>query len=293
MNKRMALSYALIISLVSLSYSEDLKAYYERQKAEIAPTFKAPQLGSEISITLAAGQARTGILMKLTDTNVSIMTDAGSVVYKKTALHDSARAQLFSEDYADAEALKRTREYKQKLHIENIKEEQAGVHDGRISVSAKVEKESDKEVEEDEKDNEKTGNTTTTTTTTKTRTETQKFTSTISNNTTHPDTYTVEWYVYAKTLIAERSSLHDSGSEKISVGARKRERLDISAKPCTTTEVTVDRTSSNSSNSNDPKITKSGSESAGYLVLLKFGDTILDKKASSKSYLTNEWIEKL
>jgi hypothetical protein len=97
-------------------HGEDLKAYYEQQKAEIAPSFKAPQLGSEITISLAAGQKRTGILMKLNDSEVSLMTDAGSVHYKKSALHEISRASLFADDFAHAKAMERTREYKQQVH---------------------------------------------------------------------------------------------------------------------------------------------------------------------------------
>jgi hypothetical protein len=282
-----------IIMLAPPGHSEDLKAYYEQQKAELIPAFKAPQLGSELTLRLAAGQTRTGILMKLTDHDVSLMTDAGSVTYKKTALHESSRAQLFADDFAHIQALERTRAYKQKLHTEHLEKQQTGIHDGRISITSKVEKDSEKEVEEDEKENENTGDTLTTTTTTKTRTEIQKLAVTLSNNTTHPDIYTLEWYFYAKSLVAEQTSLHDSGTEKISVGAKQRERFDITSKTYTTTEVTVDRESSNSGNTKDPSVTHSGTENAGYLVLLKYGDEILDKKSSSKSFLTDEWINTL
>ncbi len=98
---------ACILASVLTSRADDLKAYYEQQKAEIAPTFKAPELGSDITVTLASGKKRNGILMKLTNTEVSLMTDAGSVVYKTTALHETSRVQLFADAFAHTKALER------------------------------------------------------------------------------------------------------------------------------------------------------------------------------------------
>jgi hypothetical protein len=308
--KRPVLLLFAIAALAIQARGDDLKAYYEQQKAEFVPTFVAPELGAEVSIKLAAGQTRKGILMKLTASELSLLADTGSTVtYRRTALHESSRAQYFAEDHAHAKALEKMREYRQQLHNEDIAEQQANIHDGRISVTAKVDKDSDKDVDEDERDNEKTGNTTTTTTTTKTYTDIQNLKITIANNATHPDTYTLEWYFFGKAMekttssgrgdkvdkkpLERKTALHDSGTKRITVDGRKRRMEEVSSKAFVVEKITVDRVSSNSSNSQDPRVTESGKENAGWLVLLKYGDAILDRKASSKSYLTEEWLDKL
>jgi hypothetical protein len=228
--------------------------------------------------------------MKLNHTEVSLMTDAGSVIYKKTALHDSSRTLLFAEDYAHNKALERTRAYKQQLHAEGVKEQLAGTHAGSISVTSKVEKKSGKEIDEDK--NDQTG-TIRSTTTTKNKHETQKLTVKISNITTHPDTYTLAWAFFAKPITGGDVSIHDNGSEDITVEARQRAQHAITAKMLTATETTIDQNSSNSKNPKDPKVKKSGQKPAGYVVVLKHGDTVLDKKASSSTYLSDGWLEKI
>ncbi|MCF7816858.1 MAG: hypothetical protein K9M54_03150 [Kiritimatiellales bacterium] len=273
--------------------ADDLKDYYERQKAEVAPSFKAPELGSEITIVLLAGQKRTGILMKLTGDEVGIMAEAGSLTYKRNALHESTRAQLFAEDYANAIAIERTRVYKDELYAQQVQKEQGGMHEGSISVTSKVDKKFDKAEENDEKENKQTGDTITTTTTTKTTTETQQLAVTIANNTTHSDTYTLAWYFFAEPLEGGNATVHDSDSKTITVEARKRVRHDIVSKPCSVVETTVQRELPSVNHTPDPKITKSGQQNAGYVVLLKYGDTILDAKASSSTYLSKEWLDKL
>ncbi|MCK4563900.1 MAG: hypothetical protein KAU94_04425 [Verrucomicrobia bacterium] len=48
----------LICTLLSTlpTHAEDLRAYYEQQKAKIAPTFQAPEPGTELSIALTSGK---------------------------------------------------------------------------------------------------------------------------------------------------------------------------------------------------------------------------------------------
>ncbi len=295
MTRKITLLYPLLAGLLAFSWSiqaEDLKAYYDQQKEEIAPSFKAPQLGTEITIILAAGQKRIGILMKLTDSEVSLMADAGSVTYKKTALHETSRTQLFADDYAHAKAMERTQEYKQQLHQEGLAEQQAGLHEGRISVSSKIDKDSTKEVEEDEQEN-KNGDTITTTKITRTQTAIQNLKITISNNTTHPDTYSLEWYFLGQTLVSETVGIHDSGTQNITVDARKRTQHTAESKAFVIEKISVNRESSNSGSSRDPKVTETGKEIAGYVVLLKYNGEIIDQKASASVYLSEEWMGKL
>jgi hypothetical protein len=285
----------LVISMISpvAGAADDLKAFYEKQKAEIAPTFVAPQLGSEVNIKLAAGQPRSGILMKLTADSIALMTDTGMVTYKRTVLHESSRAIFFAEDYAHVKALEKTREYKQQLYMENMAETAANMHEGRISVSAKVDKSSDKEIEENEQENEKTGDSRTTTITTRTYTDIQNLQITISNNTTHPDTYTLAWYFFGKSVESDTVRVHDSGTRKVTVGGRKREQEKVSSNAYVVEKVARTSTSSNSNSSGDARISESGEENAGWLVLLKYGNEIMDKKASAKTYMSEEWLRKV
>jgi hypothetical protein len=302
----------LIILLCALAMvathakAEDLKAYYEQQKAEIAPTFTPPKLGSEVSVTLAAGQIRKGILMKLDAEELELITDSGTMVsYKRTAFHESSRADFFAEDYAHAKALEKTREYKQELHLSGIAEEQANNHDGRISVTLKSDKSVDKESEEDEKENENSGVTTTTTTTKRSQTEIDHLKITVANNTTHPDTYTLEYYFFGESVYKSnrdrdeepddegKISIVDGGTRRVTVDARRRQVEEISSKPFIVEKVTVDSERSNSDYSSDPRITEKGTESAGWIVLLKYGGDILDKKASSNKFLEDEWMNNL
>lgn len=291
-----ALAYTLAASIFvcpGATRADDLKDYYERQKAEVMPSFKAPEPGSEITIVLMAGQKRTGILMKLNAEEVEIMADAGSLTYRRGALHESTRTQLFAEDYANAIAIERTRAYKQELLSQQLQEEQGGLHEGSISVTSKVDKTFDKAEENDEKENKQTGDTITITTTTKTTKETQQLAVTVANTTTHSDTYTLAWYFFAEPLADGHATVHDSDSATITVEARKRIRHNIVSKPFTIVETAVQRENPTYSHTQDPTITKSGQENAGYLVLLKYGDAILDAKASSSTYLSQEWLDKL
>lgn len=281
----LALLSVLLLPLIS--HANDLKAYYEQQKAELSSSFNPPAIGSELTIKLAGGQKRSGILMKLSNADLSLMGETGNMVYKRSMLHDDSKAELFAADFAHAKALEKTREYKKQLHVEGIKEEQANTHDGRISVSARINKKSDKQVEESERENKKNGETVTTTKTTRTDSATQQLGITVVNNTTHPDTFTVKWAVLAKPLSSVSTFIHDSGSQEVQLDARKRNRVQIEAEPIETEEVTISRASK------DPKVTESGNEPAGYIVLLLHGNTLLDQKASTKSYLSEEWINKV
>ena len=271
---------------------EDLKAYYERQLEEVAETFVAPQLGSQVSIRLASGVERTGILLKLDADSIKVMTDNATMDYKRTALHEATRTKFFADDYAKAEALERTRAYKEKLQAENMAEYYADLHEGRISVNAKVDKDSDKNVERDEREL-KNGETLTTTTTTRTYTEIQNLKVTVANNTTHPDTYSLVWAFFGNSVESDTISMHDNGKRSVTVPSRQRELVEIASEPFVVEKATINAENSGSSQSSDPRQTESGTEVAGWLVVLKYGNEILDIQSSSKTFETDEWINRL
>ena len=270
---------------------EEIKAYYEQQKKEIATTFTAPRLGSEVTLRIASGSTRTGILMKLTDDSLSVLTDKGAVVYNRSMLHDSTCALFFAEDYAHEKALERTKEFRRQLQLDELAEYHADLHEGRIAVSAKAQKSSDKYVEEDERET-NSGDTITTITTTRTFRETQKLTIRIANNTVHPDTYTLKWCFIGKSIPSDAQQVHDSGSKQVMVEGRNQKVESITSEPFIVERVEINRQNSGG-NSGDARIMESGQEGNGWLVVLKYGNDVLDAKASSSSFLSEEWMNRL
>ncbi len=296
------ITISLLLLAVAATASDELRQYYEQQKKEIAQTFQAPELGSEVSIRLANGQPRTGILMKLEANSLSLLTDSGSVNYKRTALHKTSRAQFFAEDYAETLAVEKTREYKLKLQQEIIAQKEADTHAATLSVTSGTEKSSDKDVEKSAKEN-KDGSTTTTTVKTRTESEIQNLKVTIANTTSHPDTYTLEWYFFSKALPKSSKKnkpapktkivVHDSGSRRVIIGARKRVQEQIASKAFEIKKTATTRFKSTSNRTPDPSISESGVENEGWLVRLKYGDELLDQKASAQKFIETAWISQL
>jgi hypothetical protein len=283
--------------------AEDLKTYYERQKQEIAPFFEPPRLGSEITFQLASGQHRTGILMKLDAGSILVMMDGRTVPYIRMALQESSRAEFFTEDYAHAKALEMTRMYKQQLQTEQRAAEAAGIHRGSLRVSAGTDKDTNKTVESEESKN-KQGRMITQETETRTYSQVQKLQIEIDNSTTHPDTYTLDWYFFCESVNEgkkqagkggkgsdsqgedERIQVHQKGSQKIEVDSRSRRTVNISSEAFIVEKIELSYDESR--RNKNPKV--SGKENAGWLVVLKYGGEVLDKKASAKSYLDEGFV---
>lgn len=292
MNIRSLMVAACIAGWLQVAQAaEDLRAYYETQKKEAAEDFAPPRLGSQVAIRLAAGQVREGILMKLDSESLSLMTDNGTVDYRRSMLHDSTRQSFFAEDYASAIALERTREYKNQIYAENLAEYHAGIHSGSLSVTSKSDKDSEKEVEEEEREG-KDGSTIATTTTTRTYTEVQNLKVTVANLATHPDSYTLAWAFIGKSVVTGALSVHDSGNMQVAVDGRNRKTLQIASKGFIVEKETRS-IQTTSSGSRDPSETVSGTDNAGWVVVLKHGSEVLDVEASSSSYQTDEWINRL
>ncbi len=285
LSKRLILFSAILCG--SPLRGDELKGYYEQQVELFKAAFQAPLPGTEVKLDLAGGQSRTGILMKLSPMQISLMTDSGMVSYKRQALQESARARFFAEDYAQAMALEKTREFKQQLLQDNQQEKLAGTHAGRISVVASADKSSDKSVEEQERET-RAGDLVTTTKTTRTYTLIQNLKITISNSMSHPDDYTLEWYFYAMPVGSSNVRMHDKGSRNVRVEGMKRVVELVASDPYVSEKVTTNRSAGG-----DGSETESGVDDAGWLVVLKHAEKILDTKASSRSYLSKEWLDDL
>ncbi len=302
MNKLFSLMIAAALCLTSVAQENELRVFYETAKKEIAPAFVAPSLGSQVAITMMSGQEREGILMKIDAAAITLMTDTGSVSYKRAALKESSRAVFFAEDFARVKALEKTKAFKDELRMESLAEEAASIHSGVLSVSGKIDKDSDKQVEQEDRENPRDGEKRKFTTTTRSYTETQQLTIDVANTTTHLDNYTVDYFFFYKPVQSgnERANeepsateetrnarLLSKGTRKVTVDARRRDRFSIASEPCVVEKVSIE--TDGRSGDHAPRV--SGKESAGYLVLLKHGSTVLDKKASAKSYLADEWVD--
>ncbi len=271
---------------------EDLRAYYEQKKAEVMPTFTTPELGSEVTLKMASGQTRTGVLMRLNAEEISIITDAGDTVsYKRGMLHESTRAQFFAEDFAHVKAMELTRQYSKEIQLGALAEEEANTHEGRLDVTAKTEKKADTEKEEKEGENRESEKTVTRTTT-RTEIQSQILTVSISNLTSHPDTYSLHWYFISEDAAGDKISVHESGTKKVTVDARKRITETVKSKDYKWVKASTVHTGA-TGYSSEPRIKESGEEPAGYLIILKYNDEILDAKASSKTFLGEEWMQKV
>ncbi len=257
---------------------EDLKAYYEKQKAEIEKNFTGPELKSKITIVLKDGEEKTGVLRQLSDNGVQLLVDGALVTYRKRELDEASCAKLFAEEYAHAEAIKRTRAYKRG----SAARKQRNTHKGGLSVNATTKRSSDLS-----HDSEARGSSSMDTEE-KMYSKIQKLTISVANRTTHPDTYSLKWYFFVQQIGTDNVAIHSSGSEEIELEGRQKVEHKVASKVYDSKKVTKSWNSCPTCSTSETKVT--GSEGQGYLVLLKCGDEILDKKASSKRYLNPDWV---
>ena len=259
--------------------SEDLKAYYEKQKAEIAPTFTAPELGSEVTVVLLDGQERTGVLKQLTDNGVQLLSDGTLVTFRKHELLEGSCPHLFADDYAHVEAIKRTRVYKQG-HAKRVRD---NIHEASLSVSTKNKKSSSSETEN------KDAEAGSWDINTKTRNMVKTLVVSIANRTTHADSYTLKWYFFAQDLDQNSIVIQSLGSEKIELEGKQRVKREIVSKEYTTETITRNWVACCGKSTSSQE--KKGVQERGYLVLLKCGDEVVARQASSKSYLDPDWLK--
>jgi len=280
----------LLLPLVSRTEQVDLKKYYEEQKALLRDEFQAPKKGEEISLKLTNGKVRRGKLELLTTDTVTIKMDVGLVTYSRRMLDKFTRAKLFAEDYAEYYAIARTRALKNKLEGNPRQIGEERVHLARLNIKCDLKKDSDREetVEETIR--------AITSISTKTKTENCNLKISVFNMTPHDDTYTLEWY-FIKTPVINGNKgepvLGDKGSMEITVPAKQKIVHEVNSIDFVWKEVTVEREDQDSGYISEPKINDSGDEYKGYVVIIKHGDEILDEKSSSKTFLTDEWRQKL
>lgn len=266
--------------LVSPAQSgEDLKAYYESQKAELVKSFTAPELKSEITIGLANGEEKSGVLRQLSDNRVRILADGALLTYGKHELNEATCAQLFAEEYAHAEAIKRTRVHKRGSATRSQKQiHKASLNVGSTNQRTSSNQTENKEVEEGSWNNE-----------TKTRTLVKTLEVSIANQMPHADTYTLKWYFFAQKLGQDQVVIHSQGSEKIKLEGKQLVKRKVMSEAYATDTITRNWEACCGKSTSSQK--KSGVEEKGYLVVLKCGNEVVVRKASSKLYLDPDWFK--
>ena len=267
------------LMLAMPAQAEDLRAYYEQQKLELAKTFVAPEAGTEITLVLLDGEEKSGVIRHLSETGVQLLSDNALVTIRKHELDEATCAQLFAEEYAHIEAIKRTRAYKRGAS-ERV---QKNTHKAALSVSPTNKRTSsneteNKEVEEGSWNIE-----------TKTRNMVKTLTVSISNRTSHPDTYSLKWYFFVQKVGEDNVSIHHSGSERIELEGRQNVKRSIASKEYSTKTTTRNWTACCGKSSSSQK--KKGIEERGYLVVLKCGDEVVARDASAERYLDPDWIK--
>ncbi|MCF7847927.1 MAG: hypothetical protein K9M45_03675 [Kiritimatiellales bacterium] len=273
-------------------HANELREYYEAQKAELIGTFKAPEIGSSVGIKLKSGQTRTGTIIALTADTVTMETPAGPITYKKALLDQTTCTKLFAEDYATVIAIQRTRQLKAS-QASSATPQASAIHSARVSVKADLDK--DKKTEKimgktssnSDRDPKVTRKTT--------ETQTYNLDITLSNPAATPDTYQLEWYFMSRSVGSKSSStLCEKGSQEFTVAGRQRVKHAVASK--TLTSGASKESSSGSENSDREVVDKnsaSGSVYTGYVVLVKHGDKILAKNSNNHSFLKEDWLEKL
>ncbi len=256
----------------------ELKAYYEKQKVEIAKNFTGPELKSEITVVLKNGEGKTGVLRQLSDNGVQLLAGGTLVTYRKRHLNEATCAQLFAEEYAHAEAIRRTRAYK-RGHTKRV---QDTAHKGSLSVRSKVKETRDQKTEVKEIE-EGTWNIET-----KDFTRVQNLKVTVVNRTSHPDTYSLEWYFFVKDKKGSRVTIHSKGSKEITLKGRQKGTHEVASKEYASQKLARGWVACCGMSADYEDVT--GVDVEGYLVVLKCGNEVLARDASAKRYLDPDWI---
>jgi hypothetical protein len=174
---------------------------------------------------------------------------------------------------------------------QNAPKQEEGVHLGMVTAKVKVKKDSDKTVESSEK--EMPVGTLVTTTTKRIEEEIQILSISVANQGPKQDTFELCWYFLCRLQDGSDRRVYDKGTKTIVLNPRQQVSHSVVAEKISVVEQTVEKENEETGNIRDPVVTSYGEKVEGFVVLLKHGDTILDKKSHDKNYLTNQWLSKL
>lgn len=262
--------------LAASANAEDYRAYYEKQKAGLKKTFVAPAVGSEVKLLLLDGEEYTGSLKQLTEGGVQILSDEITLSFRKHELDKTTCVRLFAEEYAHAVALEKTRAYKKNGGAKPVK------HIAVLNVKDKVERSIEKEGSEEETDSGTWLRELTT------KTSIQNLEISVANMTSHPDTFTLAWYFFSEEIDGEGIRIHSQGSEIIEIGSKKKLKRSVKSDEYIARRKTDNFVACCGKATDNEK--KDGLDDKGYLVVVKCGDKVIARKASSKAYLNVDWV---
>jgi len=277
------------ISSTVFPVDDGLKEYYEEQKTQFMESFKAPEPGSKISLTLLSGKTRTGILKELTADKVTIQTEIGLITYPKNVLVKRTRARLFAEDYAHLMASSKIRQIQTQNHAYQKKtrnsKEQEIFHCARLIVHDSLDKKLDTKSSRS--------------TRSATEMQTYRLDITLANTTPHDDTYTLEWYFYSRSVNNKSKGppkITDKGSKQFTVAAQKRIKYTVLAKPLVNKETRKSSSSGRKGKKKkggSQKTSRSGMEYYGYVVLVRHNGKIIAKTSNQRALLKEENLARL
>lgn len=119
----------------------------------------------------------------------------------------------------------------------------------------------------------------------------------ISNLISEEDTFELSWYFIRAPLNKKGGKgapvLAEKGADTITVGGRQKVVHEVTSGELSFSE--VQQTKPDKRNRNQSISTKEirGDVYEGYVVLLRHGSEIIDKKASDRDFLSDEWLQKL
>lgn len=281
-------------------------AFYRERKKELIGTFTPPEKGTDITVTLKSGITKTGKIASLTKQMLTIEgDDLTFTTLSKDDLAPESQQILFAAEYADAKAKEEAREYAQELRKKNAakRKEENRVREATLRVSYDVDKGKPEKDEQSEEYDHSNGETYERSVTVKTTSETPTLKIIASNKTKHEDEFTLEWYFILKPVQQGRKgdpACFEKGSETIKLGPGQQINRTITAKKILKeTEVEqYDERDDERDNAqekkrkgkNKDKKRSSGDVAEGYVVLIKHGDEIIDKKSNENIYISDVWL---
>jgi hypothetical protein len=260
----------------------DFRAYFEEQKAQYLVEFVAPAVGDQVSLETINGQIRVGTLFKLSKSAAVLLTERGEIEYRRNMLAQSSRNLLFAEDFAQAKAIEMTRTYKQQV----LAEEEMKGHLAYVMVRGELKNKSEKEV----KDLNEAG---TLQQVTRTRDEFYELDISVVNNGAEEQEYTVNWYVigHGTGEGAAVDKILNRGRRTVTVEAGRRIKFSVKTETVSSTEEKKDQWGKEGSGM-QTVVSASGDSSDGYVVTLKAGAELLDRKSNNRKFLTDEWADR-
>jgi hypothetical protein len=163
---------------------------------------------------------------------------------------------------------------------------------GTVSVKAKVARSSDRKKKEDEMPGQVAG-ILRTTTTKKIKMETHSLDMALSNIGRTRGSFQLCWYFLGHAYESERVKVYDHGSTEIALDPRKRTTHSVTGRQLEVVEQKIEKENADIDYTADPINSKWGDFSDGYVVLLKQGETVLDKKSNDNKFLADHWLKKL